>query len=205
MKPKGILFKAEMVRAILDGRKAQTRRIASSDPSAISIRWVENMDTWPETKKRYSGWIKECGAPLLIPIKCPYPTGTVLYVKETFCQHQVHKEMVQYRADFDADAAAPHNSGWRPSIFMPKWASRIWLRVTNVRVERLQDISEADAIAEGVDVNGPSGSHHFQRLAVGRYSNLWELIYGSNGPNSWDANPWVFIYEFTRIEKPEGV
>jgi hypothetical protein len=107
---------------------------------------------------------------------------------------------VLYRADFDD---GPRPIKYRPSIHMPRWASRITLEVTGVRVERLQDISEADAIAEGIDLNASAigirtTGESPQPMAIAIYRSLWESI---NGPQSWDANPWVWVVEFRRIEK----
>lgn len=184
MKERPILFSAPMVRAILEGRKTMTRR---------TIR------------------IPKCNTPedvfltLLLEglskgaISCPYgKVGDRLWVRETFCDRDSEGFLIKpiYRANEqeyeDADGWY-FEPKWIPSIFMPKKYSRITLEITNVRVEQLQDISEADAKAEGCD--------HFiirDRLTsyVDDYKNLWNRI---NGPGSWDANPWVWVIEFIRV------
>ena len=109
----------------------------------------------------------------------------------------------RYGPYYLATESAPDTLHWKPSIHMPRWASRITLEVTGVRVERLQDISEADAIAEGVTGVSSGGVTLFTTTGVNcfqaakdAYAALWELI---NGPGSWDANPWVWVVEFKRI------
>jgi len=181
MTEKPILFSAPMVRAIIEGRKTQTRRVIKPQPEK---------DLDPMTV--IAAW--DAG---FIDVKCPYGrTGDHLWVRE---QWQTYKEFdkvrprdisnqapVQYPATYD---------GWdskkRPSIFMPRWASRITLEITNVRVERLQDISEDDAWAEGLH-----GAFDGLRLPSEQFKDLWEAIHGEQ---SWDKNPFVWVIEFKRI------
>ncbi len=207
MKEKGIPFKAEMVRAILEGRKTQTRRVMKPQPTDRgdgNINW--------------KGQLASCNY-IATHLDCPYPIGTKLYVKETFSpwSDEFTKKMVRskdaavYRADYRNGTTSLEFGGcehWKPSRFMPKWAARIWLEVTNVRVERVQDISEADAKAEGVIIKpsagiasnvcgGNPGPAQFE------YYALWESI---NGKGSWDSNPWVWAYTFKRISpRPQVV
>ena len=163
MTERPILFSAPMVRAILDGNKTQTRRVVKLKP--------DYMETF-----------------LRLPNKvacCPYgQPGGRLWVRETFedCESALHS-CVLYRAD-----GGTPGTKWTPSIHMPRWASRITLEITGVRVERLQDISEEDAISEGTPF--PCGGW------VGGYQKLWESIHG---PGSWDLNPWVWVVEFKRV------
>lgn len=184
MKERPVLFSAPMVRAILEGRKTQTRRVAKG-----------------------VNFISSSGAPMNIDadsddwsVKCPYgQPGDRLWVREAF---QFSSDYPLYRAD---DEAGHIDGGWRPSIHMPRWASRITLEVTGVRVERLQDISEADAVAEGIEPTMPNpgpwnwkdylaeGCHTHAILS---YKTLWESI---NGPGSWDKNPLVWVVEFRRL------
>ena len=190
-----ILFSAPMVRAILDGTKTQTRRVVKPAHKA----WIE----MPVTHQ-LGEWDKR---PL------PYgKTGDRLWVREAFaivprtayrCSEGVQQTL---RPDDDHDAAI-YREGWvrstggfrwRPSIHMPRWASRINLEITGVRVEKLQDISVTDALAEGVNVNP---DHHGKPRTsiyspVQAYRDLWESI---NGPGSWEANPWVWVVEFKRV------
>jgi hypothetical protein len=197
MKERPILFSAPMVRALLDGRKTQTRRIVKNS------KW--------ETEN------PECG---VNRPPCPYGVaGDRLWVRETWApeQYDVRAETPSaieessrrpaYRADYNGQPAYV----WKPSIHMPRWASRINLEIASVRVERLQDISEADAIAEGVKRAGECGNgpiYHPSDSHVGTptcnpiyaYGQLWEQINGREGPNSWAANPWVWIVEFRSID-----
>jgi len=198
MKERPILFSAPMVRAILDGSKTQTRRTVK-----------------PEHVSAYHD-----GVPALFK-RFPYgKPGDRLWVRETFT-------VVGYDEDRDqilGKAGPPDEpwwgvrpkgkasllSGkWRPSLFMPRWASRITLEVTGVRVERLQDISEEDAIAEGVGHELDEAYNAAEHAQIGgcplqagtpaqhAYAVLWESI---NGPGSWDKNPWVWCVNLMAIK-----
>ena len=204
LKERPILFSAPMVRALLAGTKTQTRRVCKPQPIA-DARFVGG-HYLPATK-RNPGQEISVEAPY-VHIACPYgQRGDRLWVRETW-RRDIDKidgaRLVQYRAD-DAIVEAPRtyfdlpSAGWIPSIHMPRWASRITLEVTGVRVERLQEISEADAIAEGVNVHP---DHHGKPRTsiyspVQAYRDLWESI---NGPGSWEANPLVWVVEFKRVE-----
>jgi hypothetical protein len=201
MREKPILFSGPMVRAILDGRKTQTRRVVK--PSWIAAADAAGESWGPEGDQNYWAGV------------CPYgQPGDKLWCKETFrfdgIDHRVgmaerRNSDLSFRADMEADRSV-NDCPWRPSIFMPRWASRITLEITSVRVERLQEISEADAKAEGI--HKPAGSQFWyadprenvlpSMSPVGGYWNLWNSI---NGPGSWDANPWVWVIEFRRVEK----
>jgi hypothetical protein len=183
MNEKPILFSGEMVRAILDGRKTQTRRVMKPQP-----RQLENHIAIKNRKRH-----------------CPYgKPGDLLWVRETWASHEYMDDTrpsdftksaqmlpLWYRAN---NQMYNFNQGkWRPSIFMPRWASRITLRVTDVRVERVQDISEADARAEGVlKAGGASLSLYAARH---HFSQLWDRINAKRG-YGWDINPWVWVVEF---------
>ena len=177
-----ILFSTPMVQAILDGRKTQTRRTLKMPPKNITI--TEN------------GFEGESGR----IYKCPYgKAGDILWVRETWkdSPKQATWQRYSYKADYNSHLA--ELGKWNPSIHMPKSACRIFLKVKSVRVERLQDISEEDAKAEGADdVN--CGVYGTTRYADGFYS-IWNKI---NGSKSWDENPLVWVIEFERIEKPEN-
>ena len=179
MKERSILFSAPMVRAILGGRKTQTRRPVKNLGFVPGIGHVLNgsddSSEWPDF--------------------CPHgKTGDRLWVRETFLQDT---EGFIYRADGDFEGNAKILGGWRPSIYMPRWASRILLEVTNVRVERLHDISEEDAIAEGVQITDEyTGCADDIDSHAHAYKFLWD---STNGKGSWDLNPFVWVIEFRRI------
>lgn len=184
MKERPILFNGPMVRAILSGAKTQTRRVVKGSRYRHEI----NRDgVWFEDE--YGDWFKG---------PCPFgEPGDRLWVRETFTdvstgdmRAQGHRP-VWYRADGSSDAD-DSLCRWTPSIHMPRWASRISLEVTGVRVERLQEISEADARSEGcphapVDQDWSQCRRWFQEQ--------WLSIYGED---SWNANPWVWVIEFKR-------
>lgn len=176
IKERQIFFSAEMVRAILGGRKTQTRRV-----------------------KKYG----KLGhyAP------CPYgQPGDVLWVRESYCRGYFDGGTNGYKADWTRVAAEyVKEPKWTPSIHMPKEAARIWLRIKDVRVERLNAISEADAIAEGVEevisewcvgygnYNLKGDDAPYYDNPVHSFQSLWQAIYG---PESWAVNPWVWVIEF---------
>ncbi len=183
MKERPILFSASMVRAIQAGTKTQTRRIVKPQPSQQLLDEYARIRRERGAQKDDAGMLSEC-------LPCPYGVpGDRLWVRETW--HTPYGTRVFYRADHlhDPKGDRQHGIAWTPSIHMPRWASRITLEVTEVRVERLQDISEADARSEGVTPADCCDAHyHGFRL-------LWESI---NGPGSWDANPWVWVMSFRK-------
>jgi hypothetical protein len=221
MKERPILFSGEMVKAILEGRKTQTRRIAKNitcDP--YDGRW--------RIGTKYSGFIYDNDKRLKNAAAsskyAPYRCGDVLWVRETWshtgngvwtvsdARMSCFDGKVVYRADEDTPG-----SGWFPSIHMPKEFSRITLEVTDVRVERLQDITDGDAEAEGT-VNGlhdfdclnpyfpdPAGycasgcgSKSYKQV----FQRLWDSVNGSDPKKAWEANPWVWVIGFA-VVKPE--
>jgi hypothetical protein len=173
MKERPILFSGQMVNAIRDGRKRQTRR---------------------KLKGRLDLDFKNTIA--AVTIDCPYgKPGDKLWCRETWAPHSDMPRSAIYRCDRGGDYQdnVTPNFRWRPSIFMPRWASRILLEITAVRVERLQDISDTDAINEGI----PDYPDFVGDSPVEDYRTLWESI---NGPGSWSANPWVWVIEFKVLE-----
>jgi hypothetical protein len=187
MKP--ILFQTEMIRAILEGRKTQTRRIIKPQPEEdIKLIGPEMYNPaladkngflypGPEVFGVYT-YDGEFG------VKFPYgKVGDVLWVRETW--RGIEQETGGFRYEYKATEKINLVDKWKPSIFMPREAARIFLEVTDLRVERVRDISEEDARAEGVS-------------SIMSYKGLWCKI---NGPGSWDSNPWVWITTFKRIEK----
>ena len=193
MTERPILFSAEMVRAILDGRKKQTRRVMKVQPYPDSIVTVEHFnqtvvdrhgDMQPGPEIFGAHWDDgEYGC------RCPYGApGDTLWVRETWAGHA---SGVDYAADFAA-VSRTQAGPWRPSIHMPRWASRITLRITDVRVERLQEISHEDCGAEG--------AWHDSYPTVPSYGNFARLWNDINGPGAWDANPWVWAISFERVK-----
>lgn len=203
MKEIGMLFSSEMVRAILDERKTQTRRLArdcriDSNGNAWQGKWNFGQDVWG--KPHVDRWKKPCNV------------GDHIYVRETWGvlndKHHRYCYLVDSQYPQGRSRQQLVGNRWRPSIHMPKAAARIWLEVTDVRTERLQDISEKDAIAEGIDMESEFASLCID-LETAPYSNdlvrnsaaitvfkkLWESTCGS-----WDANPWVWVIEFKQIE-----
>ena len=232
MKERPILFSAPMVHAILDGRKTQTRRVAPIE--SLDIRPIgDQMVAWNvDFSKAIKGVLGTHSGGKFTDLQArsiiasqfnPYgQPGDRLWVRETWriagespddALDMFDRDDVQYRADDDQS----YIGTYRPSIHMPRWASRITLEITAVRVERLQDISEADAMAEGIErgqdfpgwYRGPLSGDSAGLEQAGRdfkiptafpklaYRALWESI---NGPTSWDANPWVWVIEFKRAQ-----
>lgn len=242
MTERGLIFNAEMVRAILDGRKTQTRRIVKGTDGAV--KFCKEWDINGEEIFVVLGEKDHTGMnPVLGAISCPFgAVGDRIWVRETWatlgnedgccvdwegnlCKGDERSTARIYRASCEQrpgdyglwsipdDAYwKPHTKehkfegAWRPSIHMPRWASRILLEITDVRVERLNAISEEDATAEGVPPAGsllpdypgtfltPKGDFATAKVA---FQRLWESIYGEE---SWKANSWVWVIEFKRVE-----
>lgn len=214
---KPILFSAPMVRAILENRKTQTRRIVKAmiAPHVKAITGLR--DYGPKIGFGFVG--KVAGSDDLLFTPCPYPVGTRLWVRETTHRRPMLNPITgdplnekydggAYSADneYVLDAHGFDFAWWYkrkvcPSIHMPRWASRITLEVTKVRVERLQGITEEDAVEEGVEPMSHGYRDYlgrdFQCDAVTSFNSLWQSI---NGPDSWNANPFVWAYDFRRVE-----
>ena len=183
-----------MVRAIIDGRKTQTRRAVKPQPEeGLSWRGVISCSTVRADEGKHLFTDRFPCARQAQRIRCPYgQPGDRLWVRESIHVMQACHDgdigSVEYRADYHDELAA--GIGWRPSIHMPRWASRITLEVVSVRVERLNEISPADCRAEGQ----PSGNNDIGvRYEFGQQ---WQSI---NGPGSWDENPFVWVVEFKRV------
>lgn len=213
---KPILFNTEMVRAILDGRKTCTRRLVRFLPGE-NPQWTGYIK---DGLMLYNGRNESCIR------KAPYQPGDILYVRETFawcpcwdcgldteqggCRHQtdrIYKKeygCYMYRASCE-DNEYPSVDTWHPSIHMPKEATRIWLKDTDMRVERLQDITSEQIGREGVEVEYPHVLNGEEKRYA--FSTLWNSTIKKSDFDryGWNANPWVWIIEFERCEKPEGV
>ena len=199
MKERPILFSAEMVRAILAGNKTQTRRVIKPQPFRNGFQ---------ATKKA----VYDSRHPAFIKDRCPYGVpGDRLWVRETWLNAGVEipgckPDEIWYREDEDeafAISCEPHDQRpkWRPSIFMPRWASRITLEVTGIRVERVQDIIEGDIRSEGVEC--PEHDFHSGFCAGecsslrGAFRTLWDSINKKRG-YEWDVNPWCWVISFRK-------
>jgi len=196
-----ILFSGEMVRAILDGCKTQTRRIVKPQPVAPLRFSIDRPAVGGSVA--YFAYVDAGGVHHNeLSAECRYgQSGDHLWVRETWAELDINYHpkpgggRVVYRADHITGNDGPDKITWRPSIFMPRWASRIMLEVVAVRVERVQAISEADAEAEGTHWNPYPPDNHYG--VVEEYKKLWDKINGKRAP--WADNPWVWVVEFTRV------
>lgn len=209
-----ILFNTEMVTAILDGRKTATRRpiVPHNRKKAEEQGHIQGSGLWidPSTDngdkeghiKDYS--ISSCWTSYSWYIEkyANYKPGDILYVREKWCRNDNIGEYY-YAANRKRGAGAPYGLKWRPSIHMPKEAARIWLKVTDVRVERLQDITHIDIIMEGVEPEYLDA--HSGEKTRNDFSQLWDSTINKTKIDlyGWKANPWVWVIEFERCEKPE--
>ena len=200
---KPILFNTEMVRAILDGRKTCTRRLVRFLPGE-NPQWTGYIR---DGLMLYNGRNEPC------IIKAPYQPGDTLYVRETWCGLPVNEAghmrghtIYYYKADGELRPKGWRGT-WHPSIHMPKEASRIWLKVTDVRVERLQEISAESALAEGADKYIHTNGGLDENMTITSFIGIWNSTIKKSDIDryGWDANPYVWIIEFERCEKPEGV
>ena len=209
MTERPIPFKGEMVHAILDGRKTQTRRVMKAQPYPDSIVTVEHYhptvidrhgDMQPGKEIFGAHWDDGeygCRSPYGAP-------GDMLWVREAWRAWSQYDDWPPSRlppgvdVQYIADVSAPWASRYRSPRFMPRWASRITLRITDIRVERLQDISEDDAKAEGVKPL-VYAAHHVAAGCGARiaFEQIWNSI---NGPGDWEANPWVWVISFKRVK-----
>lgn len=228
-----ILFNTEMVRAILDGRKSCTRRVIKPQPQsrlcytyAGSHKGCIGKRTYPD-RRAHEFWGEEYkltenikDEELSKQWNPPYHTDDILYVRETW---KKAPNGYYYYEDWQRNDIADVTK-WKPSIHMPKEAARIWLKVTDVRVERLQEMKPVDVIKEGaypdcwdcLNTYGESGSQccygtEEQCSQCDEVMMEWEKLWTSTIKKSdldkygWDANPWVWVIEFEQCEKPEGV
>ncbi|EOD8971509.1 hypothetical protein ACJ5XK_005563 [Klebsiella quasipneumoniae] len=220
MKERGMIFNAEMVRALLDGRKTQTRRIIKDctvgrDPISKFIK----------IGKKFIGCYPE-DVPELIRECCPYGVpGDRIWVRETWAEAGASApDLKLYRANYPEHVPSIYENvppaeeiRWTPSIHMPRWASRILLEITDVRVERLNAISPEDAESEGLERTNFTGfgdepglpsypepdvyfdplKKQWKEYPPEAFAGLWESIYGEG---SWKANPWVWVISFKRVE-----
>lgn len=198
---KPILFNTEMVRAILDGRKSCTRRIVKPQwEECPHCKYMHNEYIYDELAENI--YCTRCGYSLVTERRAPYQHGDILYVRETWCKGSYgnEKEKYYYKADDNNFFCT-----WHPSIHMPKEAARICLKVTDVKVERLQDITADSIRNEGLS----SLAVHCgdMEIALKEWENLWNSTIKKSDLDryGWEVNPWVWVIEFERCEKPKGV
>lgn len=214
MAERPILLSGPMVRAILSGTKTQTRRVVKQQPAFEQVYEWRGRTLYDGESRRwfYRGHdLGEvcCNTPLFSKALAPFSPlgapGDTLWVRETWRADDVDDARTLYAADMPADALAAGRGvvRWRPSIHMPRGRSRLSLRVTSVRVERLHAITEDDARAEGItSLSVQTGPHTLVgRPVATEFGALWRSI---NGPASWDANPWVWVVGFERAEVSRG-
>ena len=206
MKESPIIFSTPMVQAIMAGQKTQTRRIFKDHPRKPTDVSKKDLASLFKTFPTYMSWFNQYGQ-----------IGDLLWVRETW--QKIENDRIIYKADYD-DTFVP----WRPSIYMTKKAARIWLKITDIRIERLHDISEEDAIKEGIRV--PVSDDASVWFAIGKENSaiqflpnkvFWgeikptqfellkaffaELWCDINGRDSWDANPWVWVITFEKYDR----
>ncbi|MBC5079118.1 ASCH domain-containing protein [Klebsiella quasipneumoniae] len=226
MTERGMIFNAEMVRALLSGRKTQTRRIMKVQPESNQLGLLLITDSTKHSDIGKYHWAESNATGNHVRSKlflCPFgAVGDRIWVREGFFPAPLEMQSepprktmwnIAYRDGMQMEKLAPaeynptiyNYERWTPSIHMPRWASRILLEITDVRVERLNAISEEDARAEGIIDGGclncgepePCGCVNPEPDATDAFAYLWQSIYGQE---SWNANPWVWVIEFERVE-----
>lgn len=197
---KPMLFSTDMVRAILEDRKTVTRRVVKPQPDGRPVPMTKD-SCWP-------GYFAIQGTEKVV--RLPYQPGDILWVRETWAEMPYG---FVYRVDGEEPDGWDCDDRWRPSIHMPRGAARIFLRVTGVRVERLQEITEDGAKAEGAEKSYPytdpeTGKTVFVLDEKGTYrsgfSQIWDRTIKQKDRLSycWESTPWVWVIEFERCEKP---
>ena len=205
VKERPIIFSTPMVQAILEGRKTQTRRIVTPSRSGSCDTHHKSWLDWDKIYPNNPFGIKVHSKinDTIHRVFPHYNKGDLLWVREAWCR-------MDGELFFRASVKYPETLKWKPSIHMPKAAARIWLQVKDVRVERVKDISESDAISEGVGFGFQmnAGWPDYNNIKDGvcqvtqdtpemSFATLWDSI---NGSESWDSNPWVWVVEFEKIE-----
>ncbi len=200
MNERPILFSGPMVRAILEGRKTQTRRIVKPQPSGEFIGpqlynpSITNRRGDMRPGPERFGIFDTCGE---WSIPCPFGfVGDRLWVRETWAPMSTFDPSPETGAIYRADKETNQEGIWKPSIHMPRWASRLTLLITSIRVHRLREINEVDAIFEGYPGTMVDGKR-IPWSPFGWFMSTWQSIYGID---SWDANPWVWVIGFERVD-----
>lgn len=242
MSTKPILFNTDMVRAILDGRKTVTRRVAFPGKDLCEFPRKEYPDGWWFRGRAYRTWDSAMRESQGVMSLCKYHPSDILYVRETWRIWRAHRYDADAHIEFRAGGEGavvrfPHGctdsanrddydsfihkwgvreNKWRPSIHMPREAARIFLRVTDVRVERLQDITAEQILDEGVEVKFPEPKPGYISLAYTemrlkpaarkQFADLWDrtIKKTDRALYDWGANPWVWVIEFEQISREEA-
>ena len=211
MKERPIIMSAESVQAILDGRKTQTRRVvkvANDMPCGVGVHFDGKTNSLKAFYINANGDIND--------YRCPYgQKGDRLWVKESYIRGNVFTLLktsnFEKQSKEEVEEFGKNHGGWKSPLFMKKKEAKLWLEITNIRVERLQDITEDDAIAEGIKLNKSEFNNSYQCKdylddenfyfdAKGSYQSLWDKLNAKRG-YSWDNNPFVWVVEFRRVEE----
>ncbi len=199
MKEKPILFKGDMVRAILEGRKTETRRIVKPQPESEGIRSYGESWKWINGKKWFSGVTLDqmLNTSYGLSRYCPYgQVGDRLWVRETWCDgYPGTKDPILYKASYEGGA----DHKWKPSIHMFRKFSRTDLEITEISVERVQDITDGAVAKEGVDWSSTQIGNKHGSPAIDKFALLWNSINEKRG-FSWASNPWVWIIKFRLLK-----
>lgn len=217
MKTKPILFSTPMVRAIIDGLKTQTRRIIKPQPEITKDGWK-----WKSSHMVIGeNALPSDESPIPFENEAKYQPGDILWVRETwnYSDDLEYPYLYKQKEQDELKAEFFKRMKWKPSIFMPKEACRLFLKVTDVRVERLQDITGVDACKEGIErwvetriksqptrykvyyQDDPQDPAFYTSCPVDSFETLWQSI---NGKESWKQNPWVWVYSFEKTERPDN-
>ncbi|MGP2870096.1 hypothetical protein ACTVMR_24025 [Serratia nevei] len=197
MKERPVIFNSEMVRAIIDGRKTQTRRVMAVQPESNQFGLLRITDSTKRSDIGKYHWAESNATGThqrSALFSCPFgQVGDRMWVRETWTPESIDAEDGSYSPDYRATAnGQPLDGRWTPAIHMPRKACRILLEITAVRVERLNDISDGDAISEGCSTADMKSGD----CVADVFARLWSSIYGVD---SWNANPWVWVIEFRRV------
>lgn len=212
---KPILFNTEMVRAILDGRKSCTRRLVKTRrKDACGFCVACGFYVTRKTNGSFTGIYEYDENEIMFdnPLEPPYQPGDILYVRETWSKHYVPDENGKpkleycYKADgtdIKGECLPGENNRWYPSIHMPKEATRIWLKITDVRVEQLQSISGKEILKEGVNSLVHPDAFYFDMNQRELFESVWNSTIKKADLDryGWNANPWVWVIEFERCER----
>lgn len=205
MAVKPILFNTDMVRAILSGEKSVTRRVMKPQPVVSDYRIEWNGYIATKVGEKYEGFDNLLLARIFVDRKSPYQRGDILYVRETWAENPHPWDGTKYMYRASIHPADCDLYKWRPSIHMPKEVARIWLRVTDVRVERLKDISAEQIVKEGIRHSIHDHLHNNWKLIDRRnFERLWNSTIKQKdlGLYGWQVLPWVWVIEFEQCGKP---